>query len=191
MFGIAVGLLTEYATGSDFVDQLKIIVSNLGIADLEWGLCSMLKILASLILQSKHVSSMHVEWIKETMMWPHKWLDLVHASIFFLTCTCRCNIPSQCNTYNHHVTFQIMTFWGSILMVISVKISRSLTKTTFISIYLYKAIQGLEKDVLEQKFQRAFTIDQWMYRTYKRKKKSYKTNTILWAIQRCTFRTEF
>jgi hypothetical protein len=35
MFGIAVGLLTEYATGSDFVDQLKIIVSNLGIADLE------------------------------------------------------------------------------------------------------------------------------------------------------------
>ena len=36
MFGIAVGLLTEYATGSDFVDQLKIIVSNLGIADLEW-----------------------------------------------------------------------------------------------------------------------------------------------------------
>ncbi|KAH7420366.1 hypothetical protein KP509_13G004200 [Ceratopteris richardii] len=35
MFGIAVGLLTEYATGSDFVDQLKIIISNLGIADLE------------------------------------------------------------------------------------------------------------------------------------------------------------
>lgn len=35
MFGIAVGLLTEYATGSDFVDQMKIIISNLGIADLE------------------------------------------------------------------------------------------------------------------------------------------------------------
>lgn len=35
MFGVAVGLLTEYATGSDFVDQLKIIISNLGIADLE------------------------------------------------------------------------------------------------------------------------------------------------------------
>ena len=35
MFGIAVGLLTGYATGTDFVDQLKIIVSNLGIADLE------------------------------------------------------------------------------------------------------------------------------------------------------------
>ncbi|GAQ81840.1 one-helix protein [Klebsormidium nitens] len=35
MFGIAVGLLTEYATGSDLIDQLKIIVSNLGILDLE------------------------------------------------------------------------------------------------------------------------------------------------------------
>ncbi|KAI5072282.1 hypothetical protein GOP47_0012954 [Adiantum capillus-veneris] len=35
MFGVAVGLLTEYATGSDFVDQMKIIISNLGIADLE------------------------------------------------------------------------------------------------------------------------------------------------------------
>lgn len=35
MFGIAVGLLTEYATGSNFIDQLKIIVSNLGILDLE------------------------------------------------------------------------------------------------------------------------------------------------------------
>ncbi|GAV78050.1 hypothetical protein CFOL_v3_21518 [Cephalotus follicularis] len=35
MFGFAVGLLTEYATGSDFVDQLKILVSNFGILDLE------------------------------------------------------------------------------------------------------------------------------------------------------------
>eukprot|EP01018_Ginkgo_biloba_P029813 Gb_16038 [translate_table: standard] len=35
MFGFAVGLLTEYATGSNFVDQMKIIISNLGIADLE------------------------------------------------------------------------------------------------------------------------------------------------------------
>ncbi|KAG6547372.1 hypothetical protein Mapa_010820 [Marchantia paleacea] len=35
MFGIAVGLLTEYATGSDFIEQLKIIVSNLGIADVD------------------------------------------------------------------------------------------------------------------------------------------------------------
>ncbi|KAI4352759.1 hypothetical protein L6164_006980 [Bauhinia variegata] len=35
MFGFAVGLLTEYATGSDFVDQLKILLSNFGIVDLE------------------------------------------------------------------------------------------------------------------------------------------------------------
>ncbi|KAL2652272.1 hypothetical protein R1flu_020400 [Riccia fluitans] len=35
MFGIAVGLLTEFATGADFVEQLKIIVSNLGIVDLD------------------------------------------------------------------------------------------------------------------------------------------------------------
>ncbi|XP_047319594.1 light-harvesting complex-like protein OHP2, chloroplastic [Impatiens glandulifera] len=35
MFGFAVGLLTEYATGSDFVEQVKLIVSNLGIVDLE------------------------------------------------------------------------------------------------------------------------------------------------------------
>jgi hypothetical protein len=35
MFGLAVGLLTEFATGSDFVDQLKIIVSNLGIAEVD------------------------------------------------------------------------------------------------------------------------------------------------------------
>lgn len=35
LFGIAVGLLTEYATGANFVEQLKIIVSNLGIAELD------------------------------------------------------------------------------------------------------------------------------------------------------------
>ncbi|KAJ8643925.1 hypothetical protein MRB53_005673 [Persea americana] len=35
MFGFAVGLLTEYATGSDFVAQLKIILSNFGIVDLD------------------------------------------------------------------------------------------------------------------------------------------------------------
>ncbi|KAG9456833.1 hypothetical protein H6P81_001341 [Aristolochia fimbriata] len=35
MFGFAVGLLTEFATGSDFVDQLKILLSNFGIVDLE------------------------------------------------------------------------------------------------------------------------------------------------------------
>ncbi|GLT68136.1 hypothetical protein SLA2020_403940 [Shorea laevis] len=35
MFGFAVGLLTEYATGSDLVDQVKIMLSNFGIIDLE------------------------------------------------------------------------------------------------------------------------------------------------------------
>ncbi|KMZ65475.1 One-helix-protein 2 [Zostera marina] len=35
MFGFAVGLLTEYATGSDFVRQLKILLSNFGIVDLD------------------------------------------------------------------------------------------------------------------------------------------------------------
>ncbi|XP_038884716.1 light-harvesting complex-like protein OHP2, chloroplastic [Benincasa hispida] len=35
MFGFAVGLLTEYATGSNFVDQVKILLSNFGIVDLE------------------------------------------------------------------------------------------------------------------------------------------------------------
>eukprot|EP00252_Welwitschia_mirabilis_P016988 TRINITY_DN37784_c0_g1_i1.p1 TRINITY_DN37784_c0_g1~~TRINITY_DN37784_c0_g1_i1.p1 ORF type:complete len:196 (+),score=40.23 TRINITY_DN37784_c0_g1_i1:190-777(+) len=35
MFGFAVGLLTEYATGSSFVEQMKILISNVGIADLE------------------------------------------------------------------------------------------------------------------------------------------------------------
>ncbi|XP_026391559.1 light-harvesting complex-like protein OHP2, chloroplastic [Papaver somniferum] len=35
MFGFAVGLLTEYATGTDFVDQMKILLSNFGIVDLD------------------------------------------------------------------------------------------------------------------------------------------------------------
>eukprot|EP00245_Coleochaete_scutata_P005944 TRINITY_DN19980_c0_g1_i1.p1 TRINITY_DN19980_c0_g1~~TRINITY_DN19980_c0_g1_i1.p1 ORF type:complete len:175 (-),score=27.02 TRINITY_DN19980_c0_g1_i1:807-1331(-) len=35
MFGIAVGLLTEYATGVDFIGQIKQIVTYLGIADIE------------------------------------------------------------------------------------------------------------------------------------------------------------
>ncbi|EXB70614.1 hypothetical protein L484_023799 [Morus notabilis] len=35
MFGFAVGLLTEYATGSDLVVQVKILLSNFGILDLE------------------------------------------------------------------------------------------------------------------------------------------------------------
>ncbi|KAJ1687923.1 hypothetical protein LUZ63_019313 [Rhynchospora breviuscula] len=35
MFGFAVGMLTEYATGSDFVQQLKILLSNFGIVDLD------------------------------------------------------------------------------------------------------------------------------------------------------------
>lgn len=33
MFGFAVGLLTEYATGVSFVDQIKMTISFLGIAD--------------------------------------------------------------------------------------------------------------------------------------------------------------
>ena len=36
MFGLSVGLLTEFATGVYFPDQLKIIVSNLGIADVDF-----------------------------------------------------------------------------------------------------------------------------------------------------------
>ncbi|KAI0487873.1 hypothetical protein KFK09_027696 [Dendrobium nobile] len=35
MFGFAVGLLTEYATGADFVQQLKILLSNFGVVDLD------------------------------------------------------------------------------------------------------------------------------------------------------------
>lgn len=35
MFGFSVGLLTEYATGSDLVQQLKILLSNFGVVDLD------------------------------------------------------------------------------------------------------------------------------------------------------------
>ncbi|XP_078432231.1 light-harvesting complex-like protein OHP2, chloroplastic [Wolffia australiana] len=35
MFGFAVGLLTEYATGADFVQQMKILLANFGIVDLD------------------------------------------------------------------------------------------------------------------------------------------------------------
>jgi hypothetical protein len=35
MFGFAVGLLTEYATGVDFIEQLGLLVSYLGILDLD------------------------------------------------------------------------------------------------------------------------------------------------------------
>lgn len=34
MFGLMVGMLTEFATGVSFIDQLKMIVSFLGIADI-------------------------------------------------------------------------------------------------------------------------------------------------------------
>lgn len=34
MFGLLVGMLTEYATGVSFIDQLKLMVSYLGIADI-------------------------------------------------------------------------------------------------------------------------------------------------------------
>lgn len=34
MFGLAVGLLTEYATGVDFPNQIKLMISYLGIADI-------------------------------------------------------------------------------------------------------------------------------------------------------------
>jgi hypothetical protein len=35
MFGVFVGLLTEYATGVDFPNQLKLMLSYLGIVDTE------------------------------------------------------------------------------------------------------------------------------------------------------------
>jgi hypothetical protein len=35
MFGLLVGMLTEFATGVDFINQLKLMVTYLGIADLE------------------------------------------------------------------------------------------------------------------------------------------------------------
>ena len=34
MMGIGIGLLTEYATGVDFPNQLKLMLSYLGIADI-------------------------------------------------------------------------------------------------------------------------------------------------------------
>eukprot|EP01026_Neomeris_dumetosa_P081382 TRINITY_DN913_c0_g2_i3.p2 TRINITY_DN913_c0_g2~~TRINITY_DN913_c0_g2_i3.p2 ORF type:complete len:149 (+),score=16.71 TRINITY_DN913_c0_g2_i3:162-608(+) len=34
MMGVAIGLLTEYSTGVNFIDQLKLMVSYLGIADI-------------------------------------------------------------------------------------------------------------------------------------------------------------
>ena len=34
MFGLLVGMMTEYATGVDFIDQIKLLVNVLGIADL-------------------------------------------------------------------------------------------------------------------------------------------------------------
>lgn len=35
MMGFAIGLLTEYATGADFPQQLKLMLTYLGIADIE------------------------------------------------------------------------------------------------------------------------------------------------------------
>jgi hypothetical protein len=35
MFGFAVGMLTEYATGVDFPQQIRLMLSYLGIADIE------------------------------------------------------------------------------------------------------------------------------------------------------------
>ena len=34
MFGLLVGMMTEYATGVDFIDQIKLTISVLGIADI-------------------------------------------------------------------------------------------------------------------------------------------------------------
>merc|ERR1719235_2089259 len=36
MMGLAIGLLTEYATGVNFIDQIKLTVSYLGIADVDY-----------------------------------------------------------------------------------------------------------------------------------------------------------
>ena len=35
MFGLLVGMMTEYATGVDFIDQIKLLVNVLGIADFD------------------------------------------------------------------------------------------------------------------------------------------------------------
>lgn len=50
MFGFAVGVLTEYATGSNFVDQVKILLSNFGIVDLEWCTSLMLRAIHTFLL---------------------------------------------------------------------------------------------------------------------------------------------
>eukprot|EP00240_Pyramimonas_obovata_P011069 CAMPEP_0118956744 /NCGR_PEP_ID=MMETSP1169-20130426/61741_1 /TAXON_ID=36882 /ORGANISM="Pyramimonas obovata, Strain CCMP722" /LENGTH=138 /DNA_ID=CAMNT_0006904791 /DNA_START=571 /DNA_END=987 /DNA_ORIENTATION=- len=34
MFGLMVGLMTEYATGVTFIDQIKLTITNLGFADI-------------------------------------------------------------------------------------------------------------------------------------------------------------
>lgn len=34
MFGLAVGMLTEYATGVNFANQIKLLISYMGIADI-------------------------------------------------------------------------------------------------------------------------------------------------------------
>jgi hypothetical protein len=33
MFGLLVGMMTEYATGVDFIDQIRLTISVMGIAD--------------------------------------------------------------------------------------------------------------------------------------------------------------
>lgn len=35
MMGLAIGMLTEYATGVSFIDQIRLMVSYLGIVDIE------------------------------------------------------------------------------------------------------------------------------------------------------------
>ena len=35
MFGLLIGMLTEYGTGVDFVDQIKLMLTYMGIADMD------------------------------------------------------------------------------------------------------------------------------------------------------------
>ena len=35
MFGLLVGMLTEYGTGVDFVNQIKLMLTYMGIADMD------------------------------------------------------------------------------------------------------------------------------------------------------------
>ena len=35
MFGLLVGMLTEFATGVDFIRQFKLMISYMGIADMD------------------------------------------------------------------------------------------------------------------------------------------------------------